>query len=51
VYILLVIDDDSRFALALEGLSLPMSTTPEKTLQIDVDFIHRHTAWVAIKTP
>ena len=34
----------------VEGISLPMSTTPEKAPQIDVDFIHRHTALVAIKT-
>ena len=34
----------------LEGISLPMSATPEKAPQIDVDFIHRHTALVAIST-
>ena len=34
----------------LEGISLPMSVTPEKTPRIDVDFIHRHTALVAIST-
>jgi len=34
----------------LEGISLPMSATPEKAPRIDVDFIHRHTALVAIST-
>lgn len=30
------------------GICLPMSATPEKTPRIDVSFIHRHTALVAI---
>ena len=35
----------------LRGICLPISTSPEETPQIDIDFIDRQTALVAVSTP